>query len=151
MSAENLFPIPPETQPKIYAYSLPKVPDHNGYVKIGYTTRNPRERIREQLQTAGITEYTLHFTVTAQRNDGTTFTDHDVHRLLDGEKFQRMPGAREWFRCSPDDARRAVEAVRKRESGINARDKNFRMRPEQSEAVRVTAEYFSDGDILQKR
>ncbi len=143
MSAENLFPIPPESQPKIYAYSLPKVPGHDGYVKIGYTTGDPDKRVRAQTTTAGLRAKIL-FTLPATRNDGTSFTDHDVHRVLDGAKFQRMPGAREWFRCSPDDARRAVEAVRNRESTINARDKNFRMRPEQSAAVEATSEYFAD-------
>ena len=146
MSAENLFPLPPETLPKIYAYSLPDVPSHSGCVKIGYTTRDPHERIREQLKTAGITQYTLHFTVPATRNDGSSFRDTDVHRLLDGAGFPRMSGGREWFRCTPYDAMRAVNAVRMGKSTITARDKDFPMRPEQYEAVRATAEYFADGE-----
>lgn len=146
MSAENLFPLPPETLPKIYAYSLPDVPSHSGCVKIGYTTRDPHERISEQLKTAGITQYTLHFTVPATRNDGSSFRDTDVHRLLDGAGFPRMSGGREWFRCTPDDAMRAVNAVRMGKSTITARDKDFPMRPEQYEAVRATAEYFADGE-----
>lgn len=57
-----------------------------------------------------------------------------------------MSGGREWFRCTPDDAMRAVNAVRMGKSTITARDKDFPMRPEQYEAVRATAEYFADGE-----
>ena len=142
MSAENLFPLPPETSPIIYAYTLPESPKHSGCVKIGYTTQDPAERIRQQTQTAGLRAKIL-FTVPATRNDGSSFRDTDVHRVLEASNFHRMTDGREWFRCSADDARKAVEAVRNREGHIIARDKDFPMRPEQEKAVSDTAEYFS--------
>lgn len=147
MTAQNLFPLPPESSPKIYAYSLPDLPTHSGFVKIGYTVRDPRARIDEQTKTAGLHAKIL-FTLPATRNDGSSFTDHDVHRVLEAAKFPRMKDAREWFRCSPDDARRAVEVVRNREDTMTARSKNFPMRPEQSEAVEITAEYFADSNHI---
>ena len=41
MTHENLFPLPPDSSPKIYAYSLPDVPTHSGYIKIGWTSAIP--------------------------------------------------------------------------------------------------------------
>ena len=41
--------------PKIYAYSTPEVPKHNGWVKIGYTEREDvMTRINEQTCTVGL-------------------------------------------------------------------------------------------------
>lgn len=123
----DLFPTPPASQPKIYAYSFPDVPSHAGYIKIGYTTRDPNIRIREQTQTSGLKPKLL-LSLNATRSDGTSFRDQDVHAVLAASHKPRMQGAREWFRCSREDVLRAVEAVRNREGTIGQRAADFAMR-----------------------
>ena len=44
----------PEVNPTIYVYNLPQVPDHKGYIKIGYTDRDVETRIKEQMHTSGL-------------------------------------------------------------------------------------------------
>lgn len=43
-----------EIEYKVYGYTLPEVPNHDGYVKVGDTTRNAVQRIFEQVGTAGL-------------------------------------------------------------------------------------------------
>ena len=50
----NFFPQRPAVTPTIYAYRLPGVDSHKGYLKIGYTDRSAKERIEEQLHTSKI-------------------------------------------------------------------------------------------------
>src|SRR5699024_10258346 len=76
----------------------------------------------------------------AMRPDGTTFTDHDVHRYLEATGHRRAAG--EWFKCSKRDVRAAVVALRKGEAFDTSRDWDFTLRPEQVEAVERTAAYF---------
>lgn len=140
MRHTDLFPESPA--PTIYAYSLPGVPSHSGCLKIGYTTRDPHTRIAEHTHTAGLT-YRLELALPAVRSDGTLFRDTDVHALLRHSGFLRMLDGTEWFRCTKNDVRRAVDAVRERRHNLTARVNAFTMRPEQAEAVNVTAEYFN--------
>ena len=74
----------PAVCPTIYGYILPSVPSHNGYIKIGYTdNENADDCIRGQLHRAGLAcEYKTLFTVSAMRDDGTCFTDKDIHAVL---------------------------------------------------------------------
>ncbi len=149
MKTHDIFLSPSKSSPKIYAYILPSVPDHEGYIKIGYTTRDPEIRIAQQTQTAGIPHKTL-LTVSAFRNDGTVFRDTDVHAVLEHNGFSRMNESREWFKCSIDDVRSAIEAVRERRFTLSARIEDFQMRPEQSHAVRMTEEYFRNSGHTRK-
>nr|WP_228428980.1 DEAD/DEAH box helicase family protein [Bifidobacterium catenulatum] len=73
------------------------------------------------------------------RNDGTSFRDYDVHRLLK-KKFVCVVG--EWYKCGVDDVRQAIQAVRERHETLTARIQDFAMRPEQKAAVKKTQEYF---------
>ena len=43
-----------EIHPKIYAYTTPTVTSNDGWIKIGYTERDVRQRIKEQTHTAHI-------------------------------------------------------------------------------------------------
>lgn len=43
-----------EIEYKVYGYTLPEVPNHDGYFKVGDTTRNAVQRIFEQVGTAGL-------------------------------------------------------------------------------------------------
>ena len=69
--------------------------------------------------------------------DGSSFTDHEVHRALLRRGIRRE--GREWFRCTPADVKAAVLAVRTRTKNPENRTRNFPMRPEQREAVEKTA------------
>ncbi|MDE6244929.1 MAG: hypothetical protein K2M50_04645 [Treponemataceae bacterium] len=50
---EEFFIQHPKSNPTIYAYVLPGVPSHEGFVKVGYTGRDVTERINEQTHTVG--------------------------------------------------------------------------------------------------
>ncbi len=136
----------PAVTPQIYGYTLPTVPDHDGYIKIGYTDRGDVEkRINEQLHVAGIPHETI-FTASAMRSDGTCFTDKDVHRLLKRKGFKRMifdgNTNNEWFNCSLADLKTAVREVRNYARYDGNRNIDFSMRLEQQMAVNQTADYF---------
>ena len=148
----DIFPTPPEHSPKIYAYSLPDLPSHEGCIKIGFTVRDPDARIREQTRTLGLTPRKL-LTFPALRADGTSFTDHDVHALLKAHGFANMIDGegREWFRCTNNDVIRAVQAVRDRTFSLSERVNDFAMRPEQEQAVAQTAEYFMNSEHTPSR
>lgn len=74
------------------------------------------------------------------RHDGTAFTDHDVHRYLKAAGFKNSAG--EWFTCTVEQVKAPINAVQDNEDYEPTRDWNFRMRPEQAEAVELTAMYF---------
>jgi hypothetical protein len=140
MMSKEFFPPRPEIRPSIYAYELLHVPSHQGLLKVGYTTRDVRERIREQLQTAGM-QYRIVLEEPAMRQDGTVFTDHEVHRMLLINGIKREQGE-EWFRCTVSDIQSAIQAVRNRQLRMDSRTFEFAMRPEQKGAVEKTAAYF---------
>ncbi len=135
----NYFPAKKEIEPKIYAYKLIGVPAKKGLLKIGYTIGNVKKRIDEQIKTARL-NYDIVFIEPAIRNDGSTFTDHDIHRVLEKRKVKRVEG--EWFRCSVRDVKVAFGIVKNRKENVENRDWDFKMRPEQEEAVRRTKDYF---------
>jgi hypothetical protein len=141
MSEKSFFPARPETQPAIYAYEDTN-PQYAGLLKIGYTTRDVRERVAEQYPTLrpGKLPYKIVLEESAMRNDGTVFTDHDVHRYLRYVGIKNPDG--EWFHCSVDRVREAVIAVRTGQMNEENRSLDFTMRPEQVAAVEKTAAYF---------
>ena len=137
MQQQNFFPPRPALSPKIYAYSI-DAPGHEGLLKVGYTTRDVQQRINEQVGTAHI-KAKIEIEEDAIRNDGTTFDDHDVHRVLSTE-YKRLFG--EWFCCSKSDVLEAITAVKDRKATIAQRTLDFSMRPEQRRAVEQTQSYF---------
>ena len=137
---QEFFPVRGDSQPKIYAYSDTRFP---GQLKVGYTVRDVRERVAEQYPTiTPETSYIIEYEASAMRDDGTTFTDHDVHKLL---KLKNIPHSKgEWFKCSVEDVKAAVLALKRGSTTVDNRIYDFKMRPEQAEAVRKTATYFTD-------
>ena len=139
--------ISPKTQskPMIYAYSDKAYPN---MLKVGYTTRDVATRIKEQYPTLHPNEvpYKIELEMSAMREDGSSFTDHDVHRALEKKGFYRLKDAdgkkTEWFKCSLNDVKAAVIAVRERSENTENRTQSFSMRPEQERAVKKTIEYF---------
>ncbi|WP_233838733.1 GIY-YIG nuclease family protein [Thermosynechococcus sichuanensis] len=79
----NFFPRRPQVTPKIYAYADTN-PQYAGLLKVGYTTKSVQERVAQQYPTVrpGPLPYRIVLEEDAIRNDGTTFTDRDVHRML---------------------------------------------------------------------
>ena len=139
MSTSEFFPPRPSTTPTIYAYASTH-PDHAGLLKVGYTERIAAERIAEQFP-SGMNPYRIELIEPAMRADGSSFTDHDVHRHLRAKGIKNT--THEWFKCAVKDVQAAVVAVRERTANIEDRTLSFGLRPEQQEAVDRTADYFS--------
>lgn len=138
--SEKFFPQRPKSSPTIYAYELEGIEKHIGLLKVGYTCRNAKERVAEQVKTARL-QFKIHFEESAMRNNGTAFTDHDVHSYLIKKGVKRVEG--EWFRCTKKDIEAAILSIK---SGIENEDNrtlDFKMRPEQEEAVNRTVAYFN--------
>lgn len=139
MSKKEFFPPRPSSNPTIYAYELVGVATHKGLLKIGYTDRDAQTRIKEQLGTAAIL-YKIVFEESAMKRDGSSFTDHEVHRLLREWKVVNASG--EWYKCNLNDLRRAIHQIKTGEKTEENRVLSFGMRPEQEAAVDKTIAYF---------
>ena len=50
MQDMDFFPQKSTSYPSIYAYELTGVQSHKGYIKIGYTERDVKTRVKEQMQ-----------------------------------------------------------------------------------------------------
>ena len=139
--AQSFFPSRPDSKPSIYAYEDTN-PKYANYLKVGYTTVNVQARVAQQYPTKrpGNLPYKIVLEESAMRNDGTTFTDHEVHRILRKNGIKN-PGF-EWFECSIEDVKAAILTVRNREVVDEKRVLDFQMRPEQKEAVEKTSAYF---------
>ena len=140
----NYFPQRPTVTPTIYAYRLIGVDSHKGYLKVGYTDRTAKERIDEQLHTSKV-QYEIVLVESAMSNDGSCFTDKDVHRLLERKGCKRLnplDKTDEWFRCSVADIMAAILSLRTGVANKENRTQNFTMRPEQFRAVEQTRTYF---------
>jgi hypothetical protein len=111
-------------------------------LKIGYTTVDAQRRVAQQYPTLkpGKPPYRIVLEESAMRNDGTTFTDHDVHRHLKIVGLRNPEG--EWFKCSVKDVKAAIIALKTGEMNEESRSLDFKMRPEQKAAVEKTADYF---------
>jgi hypothetical protein len=139
MSKKEFFPSRPSANPTIYAYELVGVATHKELLKIGFTDRDAQTRIKEQLGTAAI-KYKIVFEESAMRRDGSSFTDHDIHRLLRKKGISNPEG--EWFKCSLNELRHAIHEIKTGERTEENRVLTFGMRPEQEEAVDKTIAYF---------
>lgn len=124
--------------PKIYAYQDEAYKD---CLKIGYTTKNAQERVREQypIKTPRQT-WEIVLEEIATREDGSFFTDRNLHKRLEHKGFIRENG--EWFRCSLEDLQAIILEEKTGKINRENRSQSFGMRPEQKEAVQKTAQYF---------
>ena len=141
---QNFFPQRPTVTPTIYAYRLLGVDSHKGYLKVGYTDRTAKERIDEQLHTSKI-RYEIVLTESAMTNDGSCFTDKNIHKLLERKGFHRLnplDKTDEWFDCSMEDVKAAILSLRTGSVNVENRTQSFGMRPEQFRAVEQTKSYF---------
>ena len=135
---EEILAPKPQMRPRIYAYAIGDA-DHKGLLKVGQTTRDVKQRIAEQTKTADI-KVTIVFDESAERDDGSIITDHEVRTALKrkGHENTRL----EWMRCTVKDVRATLIALRKGQPIEGARDQNFPPRWEQQAAVDKTYSYF---------
>jgi hypothetical protein len=142
--ADDFFPQRPEIKPQIYAYADTN-PCYAGLLKVGYTAVDVAKRVAQQYPAKRPDEappYRIVCAESAVKNDGASFTDRDVHRLLRKKGFQN-PNKSEWFQCSAAEVKACVLALRSGAENGENRSLDFEMRPEQEAAVNKTAEYFA--------
>jgi hypothetical protein len=136
---EEILTPKPKSWPRIYAYSIVDKA-HEGLLKVGQTTRDVKQRIAEQLKTAAIKNYKIELDESAERDDGTIFTDHEVRAALVRKKFENIE--LEWMRCSIQDLKTVLTELRTGRQFTGTHSERFPMRREQVEAVKVTHAYF---------
>lgn len=144
--------------PKIYAWTDA---DHdsvewqgkragNGRIKVGYTDEDDADtRIRKSrgVNTPDAKPYKILLVEPAITDSGDAFKDHAVHAQLEKAGVHRLldpAGKRtEWFECTVDEVRAAIDAVRTGNTLSSLKPKvSFPPRPEQERAVEQTSSYF---------
>jgi len=102
----KFFPKKSEVTPKVYAYQLPNDSSKKGQLKIGQTNRSVLARVTEQV---GATRAAFNIVLeeNAMQNDGSTFSDHDIHNYLRNKGFYNSEG--EWFECTVEDISAAIK------------------------------------------
>jgi hypothetical protein len=136
---EEILAPKPVARPRIYAYSI-EDQAHTGLLKVGQTTRNVKQRVAEQLKTAAIKNFKIVLNESAERDDGTLFTDHQVRATLVRKGFENVE--LEWMRCSVTDVRTVLTELRTGKRLTGTHHETFLMRREQADAVRKTYDYF---------
>lgn len=136
--------------PKIYAYTTEQYKNiewqgeksGKGLIKIGYTKKDVESRVWSQFPTKTPEEipFDILFEEEAIDNFGNFFNDHLVHKKLEEKGFRRVGG--EWFECSIEDLQSIFIEIKKGKKNLENRIWDFKLRPEQSEAVKITASYF---------
>jgi hypothetical protein len=129
----------PEAHPRIYAYSI-EDKAHAGLLKVGQTSREVKKRVAEQLKTAKIENYTIELDVSAEREDGSIFTDHEVRAAL-AKKGHEKDGL-EWMRCTVKDVKAVLAELRSGQKFSGTHHEDFPMRLEQADAVEKTHAYY---------
>lgn len=142
--------------PQIYAYTLPTIPDNDGWIKIGYTEReNVDVRIQEQTKTAAINlDYTKLWSEPAkfdQTDDW--FKDKDFHGYLRKNKQIKQRDKTEWFfyNGTPDKSRLDFYDFRRNPHNQVKGEQSYLLRAEQQAAVEQTLAYAQnnlEGEFL---
>lgn len=140
MTNLDFFPKKPEINPRIYAFS-DYSPETKELIRIGFTTRSVEKRMKEHFPTKRPGKpYKVLLDEPAMRNDGSTFYDRDIFRYLKKRKIKNPDG--DWFECDVKDIKAAIIAIKNRDENVESRIHDFKMRPEQQEAVIKTSNYF---------
>jgi hypothetical protein len=135
----EIFPDKTDSRLQIYAYSI-QDDAHEGQLKIGQTTQGVDVRVAQQLKTAGIKNYKIELTQSAEKNDGSLFSDHDLRARLQQKGFERVH--LEWMKCSVEDVLTAITELKLGQAVVGTHHQTFEMRPEQIQAVAKTHDYF---------
>src|SRR5579871_5428813 len=137
-SIEEIIVLKSQARPRIYAYSIDDKA-HAGLLKVGQTTRDVKKRIAEQVKTAAIKNYRVELNESAQRDDGSIFTDHEVRTALVRKGFENTE--LEWVRCEVKDVKTVLTELRKGQRFTGTHHEVFPMRAEQRAAVEKTHAY----------
>ena len=141
----ELLPEKPEKRLRVYAYSIDDAA-HAGQVKVGQTTDSVQSRVQQQVLTANVQNYTIHVDEFAERDDGTTFSDHEVRARLARKGFEVALNENgkpsEWVHCTVADVRTVLTEIRTGEKLTGTHHETFRPRDEQQQAVDRTYAYF---------
>ncbi len=146
-------------EPKIYAYTEERFKDVSwkgprkgkGLIKIGYTFRPLSVRMKEHYPTNSPLEndYEILLKETAIKKDGSSFVDHEVHTALIDKGIHRITkkdnskkNSTEWFECTVEELKNTLLEIQTGERISETRFSNFKMRPEQVEAVEKTYNHF---------
>jgi hypothetical protein len=137
---DELLPDKPEARLRIYAWSTSEIKKFEGCLKVGQTTQEVNVRIKQSQGVAQV-PYKLEVDEPAESLDGSIFRDSAVRERLKQKGFENVE--LEWMRCSAQDVLNAIKELQTgAERSIN-RTEDFKMRSEQSAAVKKTAEYFN--------
>jgi hypothetical protein len=137
-SIDDILAPKPIARLRIYAYAIADGA-HDGMLKVGQTTRDVKKRVDQQVKTAAVTA-TILLDQVAERDDGSTFTDHDVRKRLIQKGFDNPTG--EWIRCTLPDVHTAITELRKGLRFSGTHHQTFPPRREQAAAVDQTLAYY---------
>ena len=137
---EEILAHKPEARLRIYAYSIAYTA-HKGLLKVGQTTRGVKRRVSEQVKTAAIKNYKIVLDESAERDDGSIFTDHEVRAALVRKGFENTE--LEWIRCTIKDLKTVLTELRAGQKFTGTHHETFPMRWEQAEAVEKTFDYYN--------
>ena len=136
---EEILTPKPEARPRIYAYSIDDVA-HKGLLKVGQTTRDVKQRVAEQLKTAAIKNYRIELEESAERDDGSICSDHELRAALVRKGFENVE--LEWVRCTVKHVQTALTELRTGQRLTGTHHETFPMRREQADAVDKTFDYY---------
>lgn len=108
-------------------------------------------RINDQLRTSGAT-FKLEHVELAVKNDGESFRDYDVHNVLQRSNIKKgnpNSGAREWFKCTLEQAKQAIECVKSGKHYFTEQDygedQGIIFREEQLDFIKKANKWFKNG------
>ena len=138
----NYLPKKINTSPKIYAYE-DSHPNFKGMLKIGYTKNDAIKRIKQQYPVVRPSKtWNLVLEETAMKKDGNIISDHEVRSFLIKKGFKKIKG--EWILCEVKDVKSAIISIKNNQNLESERIFDFKLRPEQIEAIQKTSKYFKD-------
>ena len=139
-SIEELLPAKSEARLRIYAWSTQEIRKFDGCLKVGQTTQDVNTRIKQSQGVAQV-PYLLEVDESAERLDGSVFRDSAVRDRLKQKGFENVE--LEWMRCTASDVRNAIKELQTGVAITGARTEDFKLRSEQSAAVKKTADYYN--------
>jgi hypothetical protein len=107
----------PVSHPMVYAYSDSN-PMYNGLLKVGFTAIDVEKRVAQQYPTKrpdGKLPYKIVFAESAMYEDGGSFDDHEIHRMLRKKQLSGVGGG------TVDDVRAAWLVVKTRTQNVENR------------------------------
>ena len=138
---EDLLPSKPEARLRIYAWSTKEIKKFDGCLKVGQTTlKDVNIRIKQSQGVAPV-KYMLEVDESAERQDGSVFRDSAVRERLKQKGFENVE--LEWMRCTAKDVLAAISELKSGQVRTGSHQEDFKLRTEQSAAVKKTADYFT--------